>query len=119
VFLFRCGDKDSLGAFQQRPSAGWGTPDEIQNVTYAAGKFIEQAISIATAHPEYTPNEIAQGVQRAEADLYAHQLSRANQLIQQAAQATGKTAPGSGSSGALPPPSSGGCENKYTAVAGA
>jgi hypothetical protein len=33
------GDRDSLGLFQQRPSQGWGTPDEIIQPTYAATVF--------------------------------------------------------------------------------
>jgi len=33
------GDRDSLGVFQQRPSAGWGTPTQILNVAYAAEAF--------------------------------------------------------------------------------
>lgn len=33
------GDRDSLGLFQQRPSAGWGSPQQIMNPTYAARKF--------------------------------------------------------------------------------
>ncbi|AZM60191.1 heavy metal transporter [Streptomyces sp. WAC 01420] len=35
------GDKDSLGLFQQRPSQGWGTPEQIMDPAYAAGKFYE------------------------------------------------------------------------------
>ena len=33
------GDRDSLGVFQQRPSAGWGTPAEITNVTLSIQAF--------------------------------------------------------------------------------
>lgn len=33
------GDRDSLGLFQQRPSQGWGTPEQIQDPRYAATKF--------------------------------------------------------------------------------
>lgn len=33
------GDRDSLGVFQQRPSAGWGSPDELMDVSYAAAAF--------------------------------------------------------------------------------
>jgi hypothetical protein len=119
--LLSCGDQDSLGAFQQRPSMGWGTPEQIQDPTYAAGKFLDQAIPLAAANPGYTADQIAQGVQRAEAgNLYAQQLSWANTLIQQAAQATGKAAPGGDNGGSSPPPTSGGgCDNKYTAVSGA
>lgn len=33
------GDRDSLGLFQQRPSQGWGTPQQIMDPSYAAGQF--------------------------------------------------------------------------------
>ncbi|MFD2768515.1 hypothetical protein [Micromonospora eburnea] len=32
-------DHDSQGLFQQRPSSGWGTPDQITNPDYAAKAF--------------------------------------------------------------------------------
>ncbi|MBD9732198.1 heavy metal transporter [Streptomyces sp. H28] len=35
------GDRDSLGLFQQRPSQGWGTPEEIMDPVYSAEKFYE------------------------------------------------------------------------------
>ncbi|AGZ46554.1 Morphogenesis protein 1 [Actinoplanes friuliensis DSM 7358] len=35
-------DHDSLGLFQQRPSSGWGTPDEVTDPEYAATKFYEK-----------------------------------------------------------------------------
>src|SRR6266508_592458 len=33
------GDRDSLGLFQQRPSAGWGTADQILDARYATEAF--------------------------------------------------------------------------------
>ncbi|MEU7995351.1 hypothetical protein AB0B83_08435 [Micromonospora sp. NPDC049060] len=33
------GDRDSVGLFQQRPSQGWGTPEQIRDPRYAARKF--------------------------------------------------------------------------------
>lgn len=33
------GDRDSVGLFQQRPSAGWGTVAQLENRTYAAELF--------------------------------------------------------------------------------
>ncbi|MBX3311919.1 MAG: LysM peptidoglycan-binding domain-containing protein [Microbacteriaceae bacterium] len=33
------GDRDSVGIFQQRPSTGWGTPEQLQDVAYAAKLF--------------------------------------------------------------------------------
>ncbi|WP_418958969.1 hypothetical protein [Streptomyces tritici] len=35
------GDRDSLGLFQQRPSMGWGTPEQILDPVYSSGKFYE------------------------------------------------------------------------------
>ncbi|MCH7229362.1 M23 family metallopeptidase [Glycomyces sp. L485] len=39
-------DHDSLGLFQQRPSSGWGTPEQIQDPVYAATKFYEKLKTI-------------------------------------------------------------------------
>jgi hypothetical protein len=33
------GDRDSLGLFQQRPSQGWGSEEEVQDPEYAARAF--------------------------------------------------------------------------------
>jgi hypothetical protein len=33
------GDRDSLGLFQQRPSTGWGTPEEVHDPVRAARAF--------------------------------------------------------------------------------
>ncbi len=35
-------DHDSLGLFQQRPSQGWGTPQQVMDPAYAARKFYER-----------------------------------------------------------------------------
>ncbi|MFE3557321.1 NlpC/P60 family protein [Streptomyces sp. NPDC059193] len=34
------GDRDSLGIFQQRPSAGWGTPQQIMDPIYSTNAFL-------------------------------------------------------------------------------
>jgi hypothetical protein len=117
----KCGDQDSLGAFQQRPSMGWGTPAQITDPTYAAGKFLDQAIPLAAANPGYTPDQIAQGVQRAQlGNLYAQRFDWANQLISQAQAATGVKFGGAGGGGEAPPtaPAPSGCSNKVTVNAG-
>ncbi|MBB4905251.1 hypothetical protein [Actinophytocola algeriensis] len=59
-----CGDQDSLGVFQQRPSQGWGTPEQIMDVTYAATQFFTQAIHNEPLYPDYTAGLLAQSVQR-------------------------------------------------------
>jgi hypothetical protein len=40
------GDRDSLGLFQQRPSAGWGTDAEVQDPLYAANKFYDHLVEV-------------------------------------------------------------------------
>lgn len=40
------GDRDSLGLFQQRPSKGWGTPQQILDPVYASGKFYEHLAEV-------------------------------------------------------------------------
>ncbi|GEB57389.1 C40 family peptidase [Streptomyces gardneri] len=35
------GDRDSLGLFQQRPSQGWGTREQIMDPVYSSGKFYD------------------------------------------------------------------------------
>jgi hypothetical protein len=39
-------DHDSLGLFQQRPSTGWGTTDQLTNPDYAAKAFLGALIQI-------------------------------------------------------------------------
>lgn len=40
-------DHDSLGLFQQRPSAGWGTPAQVKDPTYATNTFLDHLTRIA------------------------------------------------------------------------
>ncbi|MBM7807589.1 hypothetical protein JOD57_003426 [Geodermatophilus bullaregiensis] len=40
------GDRDSLGLFQQRPSQGWGTPEQVQDPVYAAGQFYDRLVRV-------------------------------------------------------------------------
>ena len=44
---------DSLGLFQQRPSAGWGTPEQVQDPVFAAKSFYG-------VNPEVSPNGLLQ-----------------------------------------------------------
>ena len=57
------GDRDSVGLFQQRPSQGWGTPEQVQNPAYAAGKFLDRLVNV----PGWETGrltDVAQAVQR-------------------------------------------------------
>ncbi|WP_179500086.1 hypothetical protein [Streptomyces sp. WZ.A104] len=40
------GDRDSVGLFQQRPSQGWGTVEQIMDPVYSAGKFYEHLAEV-------------------------------------------------------------------------
>lgn len=65
------GDRDSLGLFQQRPSQGWGSAEEVMDPSYAVGVFFDRLLDV----PDYAQRpltEAAQAVQRsAYPDLYA------------------------------------------------
>jgi hypothetical protein len=57
------GDRDSLGLFQQRPSQGWGTPEQVQDPVYAAGKFYDHLVQVP-GWEEMRLTDAAQLVQR-------------------------------------------------------
>lgn len=39
-------DHDSQGLFQQRPSSGWGTPEQVTDPVYASTKFYDKLLTI-------------------------------------------------------------------------
>ena len=57
------GDRDSLGLFQQRPSMGWGTPEQVQNPYYAANRFYDELEDVE-GYREMRITDAAQEVQR-------------------------------------------------------
>lgn len=57
-----CGDADSLGIFQMRPSMGWGTRAQLQDVTYQVNKFLDVAVPIQSRYG--TAGQLAQAVER-------------------------------------------------------
>jgi len=76
------GDLDSLGLFQQRPSQGWGTPDQILVPAHAATAFYQRLKAV----PDWqtlSVTEAAQAVQRsAGPDAYARWEPAARLLAQ-------------------------------------
>ena len=40
------GDRDSVGVLQQRPSQGWGTEQQLADVHYATGKFLDALVKV-------------------------------------------------------------------------
>ncbi|MFC4144858.1 hypothetical protein ACFO0M_01205 [Micromonospora mangrovi] len=57
------GDRDSVGLFQQRPSQGWGTAEQIQDPRYAADRFYA-ALKKVKGWQGMRVTEAAQRVQR-------------------------------------------------------
>ncbi|MDC7119967.1 hypothetical protein OMK64_00275 [Cellulomonas fimi] len=71
------GDRDSLGLFQQRPSQGWGTPEQVQDPVYATGIFYDRLVQVP-GYEELPITEAAQAVQRSGfPDAYAQHEVRA------------------------------------------
>ncbi|MET7667649.1 FG-GAP repeat domain-containing protein [Micromonospora luteifusca] len=59
-----CGDKSSLGVFQQRWDYGWGTPEQIMDPVYASTQYVTRAIVCDRNNPGYSAGQVAQCVQR-------------------------------------------------------
>ncbi len=83
------GDRDSLGLFQQRPSQGWGTREQIMDPVYSSTKFYDGLLKIRDW--EQMPLTVAaQKVQRSGfPDAYAKHEPLATALQQAIAPALG------------------------------
>jgi hypothetical protein len=103
-------DHDSLGVFQQRPSQGWGSPEQVRDPVYATRTFFERLLTV----PDWETMPVtraAQVVQRsAFPNAYAEWKSLANSLVTDLAGVAGaiqECAPaaeaGPGPAAALPP----------------
>ncbi|MGH3680794.1 MAG: M23 family metallopeptidase [Natronosporangium sp.] len=88
------GDRDSLGMFQQRPSQGWGTREQIMDPTHAATVFYERLLQVP-GWQDMPLTEAAQAVQRsAFPDAYARHEQRATEIVTAVASVNGWTIPG-------------------------
>ena len=71
------GDRDSLGLFQQRPSQGWGTVEEIMDPVYATDAFYD-VLAEVEGYEGLEITDAAQRVQRSGfPDAYAQHETRA------------------------------------------
>ncbi|KQV23864.1 hypothetical protein ASE03_03535 [Kitasatospora sp. Root187] len=57
------GDRDSVGLFQQRPSQGWGTVEQIKDPVYATNKFLDGLVKV-NGYARLPLTDAAQEVQR-------------------------------------------------------
>ncbi|MGQ4352880.1 C40 family peptidase [Streptomyces drozdowiczii] len=110
------GDRDSLGLFQQRPSQGWGTANQILDPVHASTKFYE-GLTKVSGWQSLSVTQAAQAVQRsgfpgayAKWEPLATALQRAIESLLQKAGESPSSSP-SGSAGTSSPSSgtAGGC----------
>ncbi len=66
------GDRDSIGLFQQRPSQGWGTPEQLLDPAYAAGKFYAKLVTI----PHWQTMPLTEAAQRVQISAYPDAYTR-------------------------------------------
>ncbi|MFD3910045.1 C40 family peptidase [Streptomyces sp. NPDC058603] len=103
------GDRDSLGLFQQRPSQGWGTAEQIRDPVYASERFYKALLKVE-GWRQMTVTQAAQAVQKSGyPDAYAQWEPLATALH----KAIAATFPGGGkddaASDAGPPSTPSGC----------
>ncbi|MFF0314143.1 hypothetical protein ACFYPH_05780 [Micromonospora sp. NPDC005252] len=76
-------DHDSLGLFQQRPSSGWGTPEQITNPEYSTTAFLK-GLKQVDGWQDMPLTQAAQTVQvSAYPDAYAQWEQQATDLVAQ------------------------------------
>ncbi|MDG4781037.1 hypothetical protein O7614_15425 [Micromonospora sp. WMMD961] len=76
-------DHDSLGLFQQRPSSGWGTPEQITDPEYSTTAFLK-GLKQVDGWQDMPLTEAAQTVQvSAYPDAYAQWEQQATDLVGQ------------------------------------
>ncbi|WP_406108363.1 hypothetical protein [Micromonospora globbae] len=76
-------DHDSLGLFQQRPSSGWGTPEQITDPEYSTMAFLKGLKQVDGWH-DMPLTDAAQTVQvSAYPDAYAQWEQQAADLVAQ------------------------------------
>ncbi|KAH7099118.1 hypothetical protein BKA62DRAFT_326199 [Auriculariales sp. MPI-PUGE-AT-0066] len=52
------GPEDALGVFQLRPSFGWGSPEQIMDVSYSTRMFLNLLVPCFQQYPSKSPGEI-------------------------------------------------------------
>lgn len=77
------GDRDSLGLFQQRPSQGWGTAEQVQDPVYATEAFYDALVQV-DEYRSLPIHDTAQAVQRS-ADGSAYEQHESNAQVLAAA----------------------------------
>lgn len=66
------GDRDSLGLFQQRPSQGWGTAEQVMNPQHSIGAFYDGLVKVK----RYETLEITDAAQQVQRSAYPGAYAR-------------------------------------------
>jgi murein DD-endopeptidase MepM/ murein hydrolase activator NlpD len=84
-------DHDSLGLFQQRPSQGWGTPDQIMDPVFASKKFYSKLLQV----PGWETLPLTVAAQRVQVsaypNAYAKHESMASQIVSELTGGAGRS----------------------------
>ncbi|WP_199506246.1 hypothetical protein [Geodermatophilus sp. TF02-6] len=79
------GDRDSLGLFQQRPSQGWGTPEQVQDPVYAAGRFYDHLVRV----PDWQTGELTVVADAVQRSAYPRAYGRWSEFAEELTRALG------------------------------
>jgi hypothetical protein len=83
------GTGDALGLFQQQPSSGWGTPQQILNPAYAANAFLTALEQHQQADPGWVSQPLWTSAQAVQASgfptAYAQWEAQAAGMVKQIA----------------------------------
>lgn len=60
------GDRDSIGLFQQRPSQGWGSRDQLTDTNYSTTAFYRALVQV----PDWSSLDVTQAAQRVQRSGY-------------------------------------------------
>lgn len=107
------GDRDSLGLFQQRPSQGWGTPAQVQEPVYAAGKFFDGLVQV----PGWATGRLTEVAQQVQRSGFPEAYQQWEPMAQALAGALLSNAPAQLSCTFSPPDASGPVDDRAAAVA--
>ncbi|MEV6274946.1 hypothetical protein [Nocardia sp. NPDC051832] len=66
-------DHDSLGLFQQRPSTGWGTPEQLTDPGYATEAFLD---ALEEKAPNYSAVPLWQAAQATQASAFPDEYAK-------------------------------------------
>ncbi|CAM5539412.1 C40 family peptidase [Leifsonia shinshuensis] len=75
------GDRDSAGLFQMRPSQGWGTYQQVTDISFAINEFYDRLVQVANWQT-MDPGDVAQAIERsAYPARYATHVAQAVQIM--------------------------------------